>query len=177
MSKANVDEATRQRGVWGPGLCVLGCFLLAFTFMNLPPKFEKLAASDVQVTRAPYMKIKMTAWDVFNAVEDFFKGGWYRVHADQYVFPALDLDGTPTWIAYGQSHHMLPKELADVQAGDKIKVWIDVPGKTVWQVAYRNKTLMDYEDIKKQDAHWRHLFRLAAFGIFLVGLVLAVLKF
>jgi hypothetical protein len=177
MTKPDRDDEARSRGGWGPAICILGGIMMVVTVLDLPPNFQKLAASEAQVTRVPYIKFKMTLLDYVDVAEKTFSGEWHRIHWRQYEHPALDLDGTSTWIATGFGRHGRPAELADVREGDRVKVWVHEPSREVWQVAYRDKTLLAYEAIASQDSQRRRTFRFVALGVLLIGMVLAVFRF
>jgi len=162
--------------MWGFALLVIAVLCMATSFTGLPPRFDQLTESEVKVTQAPYIKHKMTGWDYFNVAEDVVLGHWHKLNLSQYQYPVLDLDGTPTWIGTGAMYAGRPPELADVRAGDRLRVWIDVPETQLWQVAFRDKTIMAYGDVARRDGERRHTARFLAFALFLVGVVLAFLR-
>ena len=170
------EETAGKRGMSGFALLVIGGICMASSFTNLPPKFERLTASEANVTKAPYITHKMKVWDYLNVAEDVVLGHWHKLNLSQYQYPVLDLDGIPTWIGTGAMFAGRPPDLASVHTGDRIRVWIDVPQSQLWQAASGDKTIMAYGDVARRDGERRHTARYLSFALMLFGVVLAFLK-
>jgi hypothetical protein len=180
ITRTKAGEPSAKWPWWGIGGIVTACFILFMSFTDRPPKYESLVASDAQVTRAVYQTRMLTGNAFVRTVNYILHNNWGKKEWEKrdYTHPAFDLDGKPAWIATGFDSQAYPRELRALSVGDKIRVWVWIESgeQHVWQVAYRNQTLLAYDHIVKRDADKRQFYHLFAAGCFLIGLVLVFLK-